>query len=188
LNDLRESLRKGDRDVFRVLADQYGERLYNAGLALCRDHFGAQDLVQETFAEALRSASRFEGRSAPYTWLYGILRRRFLLSCRKKRRFLRILPLIGHEARASKSEEISETGHSPDPLMAAVMRLPAKYREILFLRYIEIHSVAEIAALTAVPEGTVKSRLHYALRRLKTITGSEPHLAGLPAVEKIDEL
>jgi DNA-directed RNA polymerase specialized sigma24 family protein len=48
--------------------------------------------------------------------------------------------------------------------------------------------VAEIAALTAVPEGTVKSRLHYALRRLKTITGSEPHLAGLPAVEKIDEL
>jgi RNA polymerase sigma-70 factor (ECF subfamily) len=72
--------------------------------------------------------------------------------------------------------------------MAAVMRLPAKYREILFLRYIEIHSVAEIAALTAVPEGTVKSRLHYALRRLKTIIGSEPDRAGLPAVEKIDEM
>jgi RNA polymerase sigma-70 factor (ECF subfamily) len=171
-----------------MLADQYGERLYNAGLALCRNPSDAQDLVQETFAEALRSASRFEGRSAPYTWLYGILRRRFLLSCRKKRRFLRILPLVGRETRTSKSEEISETVHSSDPLMTAVMRLPAKYREVLFLRYIEIHSVAEIAALTGVPEGTVKSRLHYALCRLKTTVGSEPHLAGLPAVEKIDEL
>jgi RNA polymerase sigma-70 factor (ECF subfamily) len=181
-------LQKGDRDAFRLLADQYGERLYNAGLALCRDHFDAQDLVQETFAEALRSASRFEGRSAPYTWLYGILRRRFLLSCRKKRRFLRILPLIGREARMSKPEEAGEAPHSPDPLMAAVMKLPVKYREILFLRYIEIQSVAEIAALTAVPEGTVKSRLHYALRRLKTIIGSEADFTGFPAVEKIDEL
>lgn len=171
-----------------MLADQYGERLYHAGLALCRNHSDAQDLVQETFTEALRSASRFEGRSAPYTWLYGILRRRFLLSYRKRARFLRILPLVGRETRTSKSEEISEAFHSLDPLMAAVMRLPAKYREVLFLRYIEIQSVAEIAALTAVPEGTVKSRLHYALRRLKTIIEFEPDRAGLPAVEKIDEM
>lgn len=72
--------------------------------------------------------------------------------------------------------------------MAAVMRLPAKYREVLFLRYIEIQSVAEIAALMAVSEGTIKSRLHYALRCLKTIIVSEPDRAGLPAAEKIDEL
>jgi len=183
-----EAVRKGDRDAFRMLASQHGERLYHAGLALCRDHSDAQDLVQETFVEALRSAPRFEGRSVPYTWLYGILRRRFLRGYRKKARFFRILPLIGREAQASRSEEISEAGGSLDPLMAAVTRLPAKYREILFLRYIENRRIAEIAALTSVAEGTVKSRIHHALRRLRMIIESEPEFSELPDAERIDEL
>jgi RNA polymerase sigma-70 factor (ECF subfamily) len=186
--DSAEALRKGDRDAFRLLASQHGERLYNAGLALCRDHTNAQDLVQETFAEAMRSAPRFEGRSAPYTWLYGIMRRRFLQGYRKNARFFRILPLIGREAQTSKSEEMNEAGFSLDPMMAAVMRLPVKYREILFLRYIENRRVAEIAMLTAVAEGTVKSRLHHALRRLRMIIESGPDPSGLPAAEKIDEM
>jgi RNA polymerase sigma-70 factor (ECF subfamily) len=186
--DLREALKCGDRDVFRVLADQFGERLYNAGLALCGNPSDAQDLVQETFAEALRTASRFEGRSAPYTWLYGILRRRFLLSCRNKTRFLRLLPLIGRETPMMKSDDAGEALCPPNALMAAVMSLPAKYREVLFLRYVEIQSVAEIAALTAVPEGTVKSRLHHAHRRLRAILGSEAGRAELRVAEKADDM
>lgn len=188
MDDLREALKRGDRGVFRALVDQYGGRLYNAGLALCGNPSDAQDLVQETFAEALRSASRFEGRSAPYTWFYGILRRRFLLSCRKKARFLRILPLIDRETPTTKLPEAGESPFAPDAPMAAVMRLPAKYREILFLRYMENQSVAEIAALTAVPEGTVKSRLHHAHRRLRAILRSEDGRAELRVAEKVDEL
>ena len=186
--DSAEAVRKGDKEAFRMLASRHGERLYHAGLALCRDHSDAQDLVQETFAEALRSAPGFEGRSAPYTWLYGIMRRRFLQRYRKNARFLRILPFIGREAQASRSEEISEAGRSLDPLIAAVTRLPAKYREILFLRYIENRRIAEIAALTSVAEGTVKSRIHHALRRLRTAIESEPEFLELPDAERVDEL
>ena len=188
MDDLREALKRGDRGVFRVLADQYGERLYNAGLALSGNPSEAQDLVQESFTDALRMLSRFEGRSAPYTWLYGILRRRFLLSCRKRARFLRILPLIGRETPEAKSDDAGEAFCAPDTLMAAVLKLPPKYREVLFLRYMEIQSVAEIAALTAVPEGTVKSRLHHAHRRLRAILGSEAGRAELRVAEKADEL
>jgi RNA polymerase sigma-70 factor, ECF subfamily len=188
VEDLREALKRGGKDVFRALVDQYGGRLYNAGLALCGNPTDAQDLVQETFTEALQALSRFEGRSAPYTWLYGILRRRFLLSCRKKTRFLRILPLFGRETPGMKSDDAGEAFCAPDDLMAAVLKLPPKYREVLFLRYMEMQSVAEIAALTAVPEGTVKSRLHHAHRHLRAILGSEAGRAELRVAEKADEL
>jgi RNA polymerase sigma-70 factor (ECF subfamily) len=183
-----EALKRGDRVAFVQLASQCGARLYYAALALCRDHYDAQDLVQETFAEALRSASRFEGRSAPYTWLYGIMRRRFLQRCRKNRRFLRLIPVIGREAMASRLEEIDDDGQSTDPLLAIVMRLPVKQREILYLRYVEGRRINEIAVLTAVAEGTVKSRLHHALRRLRMISKSGPDPSGIPDAERVNEL
>jgi RNA polymerase sigma-70 factor (ECF subfamily) len=183
-----EALKKGDREAFLRLASRYGARLHNAALALCRDHSDAQDLVQETFAEALRSAARFEGRSAPYTWLYGIMRRRFLQRCRKNRRFLRLIPVIGREAMTSQLEEIDDDGQSTDPLLAIVMRLPVKQREILYLRYVEGRRITEISVLTGVAEGTVKSRLHHALRRLRAIIESDADLSGVPSVERANEL
>jgi len=182
----------GDPEVLKEWASLYGSRLLRAAWILCGDRDAAQDLVQETFTEAMTSAARFEGRSSPYAWLYGILRRRFLLQCRKKRRFLRWLSLAGRTeagARAEwRREEPAEENGGLDPLLAAVRQLPAKHREVVLLRYIESRKIADIAALLSVSEGTVKSRLHYALRRVKTSLRTEADAVVAPTVEKAHEM
>src|SRR6266498_163408 len=55
------------------LIDSHGNRLLRSACLLCGDENEAQDLVQETFVQALKSAHRFRGDSAVYTWLHGIL-------------------------------------------------------------------------------------------------------------------
>ena len=173
--------------AFAELAAEHGDRLVKAAWFLCRDREEAEDLVQETFFEAIHAAARFEGRAAPYTWLYGIMRRRFLLHCRKKRRFSRWLGLAGPSLRTSEKDE-SEQDDRLDPMMRAVFTLPSKHREIILLRYIEGRKIAEIAGILCISEGTVKSRLHHALRRAKTAIGLEEEAAIAPAAEKAHEL
>jgi RNA polymerase sigma-70 factor, ECF subfamily len=178
---------KGNPLDFEELAAAYGERLLRAAWILCRDRHGAEDLVQETFAEAIPAAARFEGRSAPYTWLYGIMRRRLLLQNRKMRRFFRWRSLAEPESETVLPVSF-ERDVRLDPMMTAVFGLPVKHREVLFLRYIDGRKVADIAEVLGISEGTVKSRLHHALRRAKTAMRSELDAPPTPAAEKAHEL
>lgn len=184
----------------RALAEwaaAYGGRLLSAARALCWDGTEAEDLVQETFSEAAAGWARFEGRSAPYTWLYGILRRRFLLQCRRKRRFFHWASLAGRLSSASGAGEPSAAGEADsesvrdqrlDRIAAAVRGQSAKHREVLHLRYAEGRTIAEIAALVGVSAGTVKSRLHHALGRVQSAVGRETEPRSAPAREKAHEL
>lgn len=70
------------------LIDAYGDRLLRSAYLLCGDETEAQDLVQETFLQALRSNSPFRGDSAVYTWLHGILRNLCFRHLRKQQRLL----------------------------------------------------------------------------------------------------
>jgi RNA polymerase sigma-70 factor (ECF subfamily) len=72
-------------------------------------------------------------------------------------------------------------------IIEAVWRLSLKHREVVLLRYIEEKKVFEIAAFLSISEGTVKSRLHYALRRLRENLGAESATVTRPA-ENIDEM
>ena len=183
--------------VLAEWAAAHGSRLLSAARAFCGDGIEAEDLVQETFSEAAAGWARFEGRSAPYTWIYGILRRRFLLQCRRKRRFLHWASSAGRRSSSAEpadppapfdADPESARDRRLDLIAAAVRGQSAKHREVLHLRYVEGRTIAEIAALVAISEGTVKSRLHHALRRVQTVVGreAEPRLA--PAREKAHEL
>jgi len=178
---------QGRTFVFADLAAEHGDRLVRAAWFLCRDRDEAEDLVQETFIEAIHAAARFEGRSAPYTWLYGIMRRRFLLQCRKNRRFSRWMGLVGSSVKTSDTAAL-ERDERLDPMMRAVFSLPPKHREIILLRYIDGRKIAEIAGMLSISEGTVKSRLHHALRRAKTAINLERETSIVPATEKAHEL
>lgn len=178
---------QGGTLVFADLAAEHGDRLIKAAWFLCRDREEAEDIVQETFFEAIHAAVRFEGRSAPYTWLYGIMRRRFLLHCRKKRRFARWMGLAGASLQTSEKLE-AERDERLDPMMRAVFSLPPKHREVVLLRYIDGRKIAEIAGMLSISEGTVKSRLHHALRRAKTAISLGEEGAIAPVTEKAHEL
>ncbi|MCX6560247.1 MAG: sigma-70 family RNA polymerase sigma factor [Candidatus Aminicenantes bacterium] len=171
-------------------AAAYHARLLASALALCGDRVEAEELVQETLAEAVGSLARFEGRSAPYTWLYGILRRRFLLHCRRRRRFLRWASTAVRYSSECAAAPMVESGGDPRlaSLRVALGGIPVKHREVLHLRYVEGRKIAEIAALISASEGTVKSRLHHALRRVKSAIVREADVPLVPDGEKTHEL
>jgi len=158
------------------LIDSHGDRLLRSACLLCGDETEAQDLVQDTFVEALKSARRFRGDSAVYTWLHGIL----LNLCR--RHFRKQKRLVFEEEHVLN--ETVQAGHADDldrdfcatRLALAIQKLSPEHREVIVLRYYENLKIGEIARHTGISKGTVKSRLHYAVRCLEQFIPGEMNL------------
>ena len=86
-NDERELIDRaqaGEVIAFERLAEQHAARLWRCALALGKDDHWAEDLAQETLVEAWRSLARYDGRCRISTWLYGVLRHRFLKGRRQQ--------------------------------------------------------------------------------------------------------
>ncbi len=154
---------RGDGDAFRSLYERYAERLFRYAFTLLRDRHLAEDVVQETMVAVWKGAALFEGRSQVSTWLFGIARHQAFRARRGE----------------SKGERVpAETDEVPDPAPAverglrvqrAVAELPPEQREVVFLAFYEGLPYAEIARVQGVPEGTVKSRMFHAKRKLAEV-------------------
>ena len=138
-----------------ALVDQYADRLYRAA-ALGQSPDEARDLCQETFLVAARNPAAFEGRSAPYTWLYGIMKN---LRRARRRKAARPAPIDAPRLSVVTPEADLTRQQTHRRVHAAVAKLPESQREAVALFYLEELSVAEVAARLGVPPGTVKSRL-----------------------------
>ncbi|MCX6953085.1 MAG: RNA polymerase sigma factor [Verrucomicrobia bacterium] len=160
----------------RSLLHAHGDRLLRSACLLCGDATDAQDLVQETFLQALKSADRFRGGSAVYTWLHGILLNLSRHHWRRRKR----LVLDGDLALATPADGPAEAEADREfrgtSLMRALQTLSPEHREVIVLRFYENLRLQEIAAQTGVSPGTVKSRLHYALRCLEKLVPGELNL------------
>ena len=125
----------------------------------------ADDLLGQTFLEAARSWHRFTGRGNREAWLFGIARN---VSRRAYRsgRLRRTEPLV-QEPEARPDAAAEGPSDDLDRMRAAIGRLPDKLRETLTYRLADGMSYDEIAAALGIPVGTVRSRLHDAVRRLR---------------------
>ena len=137
-----------------------------AVLAYLRRRFGgvvglsAEDLLQETFVMAMRGAGRAAAAESVRAWLFGIARNVGLTAARRKTG--RAVELVGDvEARSEDGDERNVE------VRRAIGELPEAMREALELRVGEGLSYEEIAAVLGVPVGTVRSRLHNAVQRLR---------------------
>jgi RNA polymerase sigma-70 factor (ECF subfamily) len=157
---------------FEQLAMPHFERLYNFACWLTHDRQEAEDLVQETYAKALKGFSSFQAGTNFRAWIYKILRNSFLTS----RTGLRVtatvpLDLDGDEENLPKVTETPESillQRSDGALVQqALEQLPVAYREVLLLCEVEEMSYQEISATLAIPMGTVMSRLSRARRALR---------------------
>lgn len=174
---LRLALRQGDKDVFVHLLELYGDRLFRSAFLLCGEKNVAEDLVQETFLQGLRSSKKFRGQSAIYTWLHGIL---LNLNRKRNRNIFRLvfpgrLPEI--QDRSLKEKILPDDSKKITELInSSLQLLPLKHREVLIMFYFENLSIEKISRQIGVGEGTVKSRLHYARAKLEKFLPPELNL------------
>jgi RNA polymerase sigma-70 factor (ECF subfamily) len=129
----------------------------------------AEDLVQEAFLRVLRSIGQYRHPRPFKPWLYAIATN--LARDHYKRAETRhTVSERGDEVACGQDvrpEERVLAGEEAERVAAAVMALPAGQREAMVLRYYQSLSLSEIAEALGVPLGTVKSRLHLGLRRLR---------------------
>lgn len=165
-----------DHSLEQLAHDHY-DRLFRAAVFMCGREDAAEDLVQETFLGAAKSLKSFEGRSSRYTWLYGIMLNKFRAWLRNKKGPISLQDLARHGDEEGDPADMlpdDDVGvlhrvasrETAEIVRAAIQRLPAHHRDVLVRRYLEKMSYEDIARALSCPLGTVKSRVHYALKRI----------------------
>jgi RNA polymerase sigma-70 factor (ECF subfamily) len=187
-NDEAELVRRA-RDNDSWAADQlvrrYQKKIYGIAYRLCGfDPEEARDMAQEVFLQAFRNISQFEGRSRFSTWLYRVAVNACLDARRRRRRWIdMILPWRGKKEDGQDPADALETIAAPedgsDPVASvsnaelkrdvkrALRRLSEHQRTVFQLKVFQEMSIAEIAAVTGMAEGTVKSHLFRATQSVR---------------------
>jgi RNA polymerase sigma-70 factor, ECF subfamily len=176
------------RPPFEAEAVGYVDQLYATALRLTRNRSDAEDLVQDTYLKAFRSAGRFRPGTNLRAWLFTILQN----TARNLRRDAGRNPVDADSVRleaaapatADRTPEAELLGAARAAgVRAALDELPAVYRDAVWLRDIEEHSYEEIARRLAVPPGTVMSRIARGRRLLQARLSAAPGGPAVPSLE-----
>ena len=158
-------------ESFEQLAMPLFERLYNFACWLTHDRHEAEDLVQETYAKALKGFSSFQPGTNFRAWIYKILRNAFLNSRTGLKAATVPIDVEGNDEALPAVEETPESlllqRSDWQLVQQALERLPVTHREVLLLFEVEEMSYQEISAALAIPMGTVMSRLSRARKALR---------------------
>ena len=167
-----------DRAFFEQLTMPLFDQLYNHACWLSGDRTDAEDLVQETYAKALKGFGAFAEGSNLRAWMYKILRNTFLTSrsglAAQKTGYLEDEDLKADEATTHEltPELVLLRSESEEAVFAALDSLPVGFREIILRCEVEEMSYREIAQVLDVPLGTVMSRLSRARAALRAALGA----------------
>ncbi len=171
---------KGDKGAFDEIVRRYASKMVNLAYRITGDRELAEDIGQETFLRAYRSAARYREISKFSTWLHTIA----INLCRNelRRRKFRMFSLEGMAERDEDSKvriDIADEKSTPDReverhelgrlIKDAVATLPEKFKTPLVLRDMQGLTYEEIGGILNLPEGTVKSRINRARLRVKEL-------------------
>jgi len=173
---------KGEVAAFAELVSRHEKRLWNFVRRFVADAATAEDLLQEVFLRVVRSAGEWQPSAKFSTWLYTIARN--LCTDNARRRAFRRADSLDQTPVPARDESgphridkvAAPNGNAEKAAMnreiatrvdQAVAELPVEQREVFLMREVMDMSFAEIAAATSASEPTVKSRMRYALERLR---------------------
>jgi len=153
--------------LLRALHDEHARPLWRYVVSLTGDAAQAEDIVQETLLRAWRKPAVLDQRQASArAWLFTVARNLVIddaRSARKRHESSVATETLPEPITADETERVLDAWLIGD----ALAELSAEHRRVIALAYYGGRSVAEIAAELEIPEGTVKSRMHYGLRALR---------------------
>ena len=163
-------LRGGDRLALQTLYARHNVKIYRFVLRLVRDEAAAEDVVSEVFVDLWRNPAAFEGRSEVSTWLLAIARNKAWSLLRKKKEAeIEDETLAAIEDESDDPEVAMQKKTKGELLRSCLERLSAEHREIIDLVYYHDKTIEEAAAIVGIPEGTVKTRMFHARKKLSEI-------------------
>ena len=170
---IARGLRRRDPDLLDRLIEQYQHRLLRYLLYLAGNRELAEDLFQETWIRVLERGHQYDGRHEFSTWLYAVARN-LTIDYLRRRSPISLDGLLEDEDHAPVEPadtrplawEVVAQHEQAERIRAALVSIPAEYRETLVLRFQEGLALEEIATVTGAKLGTVKSRLYRGLNML----------------------
>ena len=161
--ELIELANKGSSEAFEALYRRYRDWVYQLAWRFTGNRADALDVLQETFIYLLGKFPGFELTAAMTTFLYPVIRHVSFRIRSKSSRFTSEEEFLDELA----APESGESEHYRSELAAVLIVLPDEQREVLLMRFVDDMTLQQIAAALQIPVGTVKSRLHNALRLLR---------------------
>lgn len=181
--ELVHAAREGEALAFDNLFYRYRDGIYRLGFAITKDPSAAEEIVVDTFARAHRAIERLEPDDSLRPWLYRVAIN--LSYNRRPRKGVTFSSLDdGTDDLAAEAESPSDAAERAERrrvVLECVDQLGPKHKTVVVLHYLNGLNLAEIAEVVEVPVGTVKSRLHYALRKLRVELSVHPGLEFEPA-------
>jgi RNA polymerase sigma-70 factor (ECF subfamily) len=166
--ELIRRMQAGDDDAVRDLYGCYGQRLYAYARRLTNDSDIAEDVTQNTFVTAWRTAHTFRGEGRLIAWLLGIVHHTAMKSLRHAHQPLDALEETVSENQPTLEEQV-EVGETKRWVHQGLQRLSPEHRAVLELVFYQGLSLNEVAEVCGCPLGTVKSRLSYARQHLRGV-------------------
>ena len=182
--ELVYAARDGNMPAFDALFYRYRDGIFRLGLAITKDPSAADEIVVDTFARAHRALARLEPDDSLRPWLYRVA---VNLSYNRRPRKNVVLSSLDDAAGETFANDeaspslLAEQAEVRRIILASVDALGPKHRLVVVLHYMNGLNLAEIAQVVDCPVGTVKSRLHYALRRLRAHLAAHPELGIEPS-------
>lgn len=172
-----DALKAGDREAFATMVATYSPSLYRLALRMLGDPDEAEDILQETFINAYKGMSRFEGRSKLSTWLYRIASNQALMRLRKRHPDTLSVGENVEDAAEAAPLELTDwcclpeaefmTGEAQAQLDFAIEKLSPPLRATFVLRDLQALSTRETAEILGISESAVKTRLLRARLQLR---------------------
>jgi RNA polymerase sigma-70 factor (ECF subfamily) len=169
--ELLQKISTGDDVAFSQLYSRYNQSVYNFILRLTHQSPAAEDLLQDVFLAIWQGASRFRGKSTVKTWVFRIAYYQTISWLRKNKKNLQLHQNIDDfsiTSDESPPESILIEQWRGVQVQSAIEKLSHKHRSVIELTFVHHFTYREIAEIMKCPVGTVKSRMSYALRYLKT--------------------
>ena len=174
--ELMERLRDGDMDAMTELVEMYQGELVGYFYHHCWDQAAAEDMAQNVFIKVFKARERYQVRARVRTYLYRIAHNVWVDHLRRKKNLVSLDAEVGGDGTALKNliaaeqEDVMGDDRSAQirrRVKEAVAELPQGQQDVFILANNHEMKYAEISKVLGIPEGTVKSRMHGAVRTLR---------------------